>query len=161
VYPTADGQFVLIAANQDTVFGRFAQAIGRPDLCADARYATHSARGENQGKLDDEVSAWTRVHVREEILARLDAAGVPVGLIYRVPDMLDDPQFLARESLVTVEHPQLGRMRMQNVAPKLSATPGGVSSPSPRLGEHNAAVYGELLGMDAQRLASLRDAGII
>jgi formyl-CoA transferase len=161
VYPTADGQLVLIAANQDTVFARFAQVIGRSDMCADARYATHAARGANQAELDEEVSAWTKVHVREDILARLDAAGVPAGLIYRAPDMLEDPQFVARQSLVTVDHPQIGRVRMQNAAPKLSATPGGVWSPSPQLGEHNAAVYGGLLGMDTQRLASLRDAGVI
>ena len=161
VYPTADGQFVLIAANQDTVFARFAQVIGRPDLMADSKFATHAARGENQAELDALVGAWTLGHSREHVLALMETAGVPAGLIYRAPDMVADPHFLARHALVDVPHPQLGRLSMQNVAPKLSETPGGVWTPSPQLGEHNEAIYGGLLGMDAPRLASLRDAGVI
>ncbi len=130
VYPTADGQFVLIAANQDTVFARFAQVIGRPDLMADSKFATHAARGENQAELDALVGAWTLGHSREHVLALMETAGVPAGLIYRAPDMVADPHFLARHALVDVPHPQLGRLRMQNVAPRLSETPGGVWTPS-------------------------------
>jgi formyl-CoA transferase len=161
VYPTADGQFVLIAANQDTVFARFAKIIGRPDLVADARFATHTARGENQRELDELVSSWTKGHARADVLERMETAGVPAGLIYRAPDMLTDPHFLARNAVATVQHPQLGELRMQNVAPKLSATPGGIRAPSPELGEHNDAVYAGLLGMPPPRLASLRGAGVI
>lgn len=161
VYPTRDGGIVLIAANQDTVFARLAKAIDRPDLAVDPSYATHVARGVNQSGLDELIGEWTRVRTQGEVLLRMEAAGVPAGLIYRAPDMLSDPHFAARDSIVSVAHPDFGRLQMQNVAPKLSDTPGGIRSPSPRLGEQNEEVYLELLGMSAERFETLRDSGLI
>ena len=87
--------------------------------------------------------------------------GVPAGLIYTVPDMLKDEQFQAREAIVEVAHPRLGTVRMQNVVPKLSETPGSVRAPAPTLGEHNTAVYGELLGLDSRALKELQDKGVV
>ena len=81
--------------------------------------------------------------------------------IFRAPDMLKDPHFQARDAIVAVAHPDFGRLRMQNFAPKLSATPGGVRAPSPRLGEHNEQVYRHLLGLSAERYESLCTDGII
>ncbi len=161
VYPTRDGQMVLIAANQDTVFARFAAAIDRADLAIDPRYATHAARGANQVELDALIAAWTSVHAQAEVLDRMAAAGVPAGLIYRAPDMLEDPHFAARQAIVSVPHPDFGQLRMQNVAPKLSETPGSVRTPSPQLGEHNEEIYLRLLGMSADRFEQLRSDGII
>jgi formyl-CoA transferase len=161
VYPTRDGGLVLIAANQDTVFARFAQAMGRDDLVADARFATHTARGANQVVLDELVSAWSLLRTQKEILDCMEAAGVPAGLIYRAPDMLSDPHFLAREAIVSVPHPQLGSIRMQNVSPKLSVTPGAVRAASPKLGEHCEEIYAGLLGMSAERISRLGRDGVI
>jgi formyl-CoA transferase len=76
----------------------------------------------------------------------MDKFGVPAGLIYRAPEMLDDPHFKAREAIVSVPHPDFGELRMQNVAPKLSETPGSIRSPSPELGQHNEEIYQRLLG---------------
>jgi formyl-CoA transferase len=86
----------------------------------------------------------------------MDAHGIAAGRVYRAPDMLADPHFLAREAIVTVPHPDFGELRMQNVAPKLSETPGAVRSPSPALGQHNDEVYLELLGMSRARDDELR-----
>ena len=86
---------------------------------------------------------------------------MPCGRIYTAPDMLDDPQFAAREAIVTVDHPVFGPIRMQNVFPKLSETPGEVRWPGPALGEHTAAVLGERLGMSAEKIAALRGDGVI
>jgi formyl-CoA transferase len=155
VYQTRDGM-VLIAANQDTVFSRLAEAMGQPGLAADPRYSTHGARGAHQAELDGLVEAWTRTLTTREVLDLMDRFGVPAGLIYRAPDMLADPHFLAREAIVTVPHPDFGELRMQNVAPKLSETPGAVRSPSPALGQHNDEVYLELLGMSRARYDELR-----
>jgi formyl-CoA transferase len=91
----------------------------------------------------------------------MDKFGVPAGLIYRAPDMLADPHFQAREAIVTVPHPDFGELRMQNVAPKLSETPGGVRSPSPSLGEHNDAVYLDLLGLDRARYEDLKSRRVV
>ena len=161
VYETADDQLLLIAANQDTVFRRLATAMGRDDLADDARYATHLARGEHQQELDALINDWTGTLDQSTLVTLLGDAGVPCGLIYRAPDMLADPHFTAREAIVTVEHPEFGPMRMQNVAPKLSATPGSVRHVGPALGEHNEAVFGERLQLDADTLADYRERGII
>jgi formyl-CoA transferase len=161
VYPSLDGHFLLIAANQNTVFARFCEAIGRPELLRDARFATHEARGENQAALDTLIAGWTRTLTRDAVLAAMVQAGVPAGQIYRAPDMLEDPHFEARQAIVSVDHPRLGPLRMQNVAPKLSVTPGSVRSPGPGLGEHNEAIYRGLLGMGSERLEQLRGIGVI
>jgi len=161
VYPTADGAMLLIAANQDTVFRRLAQAMQRPELAEDPRYATHSARGEHQNALDDLIAGWTRSQAAEPLRALLVEHGVPVGKIYRAPEMLEDPHFAARQSIVRVPHPQWGEIAMQNAAPKLSETPGRVVSAGPELGQHNEEVYGELLGLSSGQIADLAQRGII
>ncbi len=158
--PTQDG-LVLIAANQDTVFGRLCDAMGRPDWPDDPRFGSHQARGSNQKELDGLISDWTRSLTTRQVLDLMDKHGVPAGQIYRAPEMLEDPHFQAREAIVTVDHPQFGKLRMQNIAPKLSETPGTVRSPSPALGQHNDEVYLELLEMPRERYEQLRARKVI
>jgi len=160
VYRTRDGM-VLIAANQDTVFARLAEAMSDPALAQLPKYATHGARGEHQAELDQLVERWTQALSTREVLDLMDRHGVPAGLIYRAPDMLEDPHFKAREAIVTVPHPDFGELRMQNVAPKLSETPGSIRSPSPALGQHNDEVYLELRGLSSERYAELKAARVI
>lgn len=161
VYPTGDGQMVLIAANQDTVFGRLAEAMGQPGLAQDPKYATHGARGANQAELDALVGRWTASLTRTEVLAAMEKFGVPAGLIYRAPEMLDDPHFKARDAIVPTQHPDFGELRMQNVAPKLSETPGGIRTPAPAMGQHNEEVYLGLLGMARERYDALAASKVI
>ncbi|MFB7336189.1 CaiB/BaiF CoA transferase family protein [Streptomyces adustus] len=161
VYPTRDGSAVLIAANRDTVFNRLAELMDRPELRTDERYGTHAARGENLEELDKLVAEWTRGFDAEELLARLHDHGVPAGLIYTAEDMLADPHFRARQAIVRLMHDKLGSFPMQNVAPRLSATPGAVRTLGPELGQHNDEVYGGLLGLDTEARARLREQGVI
>jgi formyl-CoA transferase len=160
VYKTSDGM-VLIAANQDTVFSRLAEAMGQPGLAADPKYSTHGARGAHQAELDALVEQWTVTLTTRQVLDLMDQFGVPAGLIYRAPDMLEDEHFKARDAIVTVPHPDFGELRMQNVAPKLSETPGSVRSPSPALGQHNDEIYLQVLGLAPERYAELRAAKVI
>ena len=160
VYKTRDGM-VLIAANQDTVFSRLAEAMGQPELSSDPRFSSHGARGAHQAELDGRVEAWTSALSTREVLDLMDKHGVPAGLIYRPPDMLDDPHFKARDAIVSVPHPDFGELRMQNVAPKLSETPGSIRSPSPEMGQHNDEVYRGLLGLDEARYAALKAAKVV
>jgi formyl-CoA transferase len=95
------------------------------------------------------------------VLDLMDKFGVPAGLIYRAPEMLEDPHFKAREAIVTVPHPDFGELRMQNVAPKLSETPGAIRSPSPAMGQHNDEVYRELLALSAERYAQLKAGKVV
>lgn len=161
VYPTSDGSMVLIAGNQDTVFGRLAQAMGQPELAQNPDYSTHAARGRNQKRLDDLIGQWTQTKSPTELLELMSESGVPAGLIYRAPEMLTDPHFKAREAIVSVPHPDFGELKMQNVAPKLSETPGSIRSPSPELGQHNEEIYRHLLGLDAGRYESLKSRKVI
>ena len=75
--------------------------------------------------------------------------------------MLTDPHYAARQAIVSTAHPQFGSLRMQNVAPRLSATPSSIRSPAPELGQHNDEVYRGLLGVEAEQLAALRARGVI
>jgi formyl-CoA transferase len=160
VYPTADGM-ILIGGNGDTVFARLCEAMGQPGLKGDPRYRDHASRGVNQAELDELIAAWTATQSLTDLLALLEAHGVPCGRVYRAPDMVEDPQYAARQSLVSVDHPVFGKIRMQNAFPRLSETPGEVRWPGPALGEHTEAVLGERLGIGADRLAALKAAGIV
>ena len=161
VYPTKDGIGFIIAANQDTVFARLAEAMGRPELTVDERYRDHNARGENQFELDELIGQWSTTKTAEELQEIIDAHAVPGGLMYRAPEMLADAHFKAREAIVTVAHDALGAIKMQNVFPKLSATPGRVDHVGPALGEHNEQVYKELAGLSDEQLADYASRGII
>ena len=161
IYPTKDDIWLVIGANQDSVWVRMAEAMGRPELATNERYATHGARGINQIELDELISDWTKDFPVAELEELLHAHGIPNGKINRAPEMLEDPQFKAREAIIRVDHPEFGNIAMQNVAPKLSETQGTVRHPGPDLGEHNDYVWGELAGNSADDLAVLRDRGII
>ncbi|WP_448616863.1 CaiB/BaiF CoA transferase family protein [Modestobacter sp. URMC 112] len=160
VYPTEGGS-VLIAANQDSVFRRLAAAMGMPELADDPRYADHRARGERQAELDAVIAGWTRARTAAETLEVLHRAGVPAGLVYEPGDMLGDPHFRARGSIVRVPDEEFGEVAMPAVVPRLSDTPGSVRERAPRLGEHTDAVLTELLGLSAEEIADLRSGGVV
>lgn len=162
VYPTADREWVLIAANHDGVFRRFAQAVGHEDWVTEgAPFATHVGRGERQEELDAAITSWTSVRTAEEVLLTMDEAGVPAGRIYTAADIAHDLHYAAREMVITLPEPGLDGegVRMQGVVPKLSETPGTVARGGPLLGEHNDEVWGELVG--PTRLAEMRSCGIV
>lgn len=160
VYPCSDGE-ILIGANQDSVWKRMAEAMGRPELGEDARFASHVARGDNQTEIDALIGEWTKGFAANDLLALLEEKGVPAGKIFKAPDMVEDPQFIARQSLVKVAHPDFANLVMQSVFPKLSATPGAVDWSGPELGAHNEEVYGGILGMGRAEIAALTDEGVI
>ena len=112
-------------------------------------------------ELDGLINDWTKTVALDDLQTLLNDHGVPCGLIYKAADMIDDPHFKAREAIIEVEHPDFGMIKMQNVAPRLSDTPGRVNHVGPELGQHNDYVYGELLGLSADRQAELKGAGII
>ena len=161
LYPTRGGEMIVMGANQDSVFRRLCEAMEDPSLADDVHYADHIARGENQAELDERISAWTARFDVQPLLDLLERHGVPAGRIYRAPEMLADPHFLARESIVAIEHPGFHDLRMQNVFPRMSATQGTVRWPGPPLGAHNAEVYGELLGLTSDEREGLAVDGIV
>ena len=159
IYPCAEGEMILIGGNGDTVFARLCDVMERADLATDLRYATHAARGVNQAELDGIIAEWTSTRRLDELLQALDAGGVPSGRLYRAPEMLEDPQFAARDSIVEVEHPVFGPIKMQNVFPKLSDNPGRVRWPGPALGAHTDEVLAMIRTRD--QIAELRTKGVV
>ena len=161
VYSCKDGEY-MIGANKDSLWQRLAEAMGRPELGTDPRYATHLARGENQIELDQLINQWTSTLSVDEVDALMTAYSIPAGRVYRAPEMLADPHFKAREAIIEVETERFGALKMQSAFPKLSATPSGVRRAAPsKVGQHNAEVYGEYLGLDEPELDRLQSIGAI
>ncbi len=160
VYPTQDGE-MLIAGNGDSIFRRMAEGMGQPELAEDPRFADHTARGENQAELDAVIEAWSLTKTSEEVDALMTEHKVPHGKIFRAPEMLEDAQFKARESIVKVMHPQYGEVAMQNAFPRLSDTPGQVRWVGPELGQHTEEILKSVLGKTDEEIAALRAADVI
>ena len=160
-WETADGQFICIVAAGDGLFPRLARAIGRPELLDDPRFATFKARVANGDAINAIVGDWCRQHDAAEIEATMVAADVPVSRAFSIADIAADPHYAARADIVTVDDPTIGPVKQPAVYPRFSATPGEVRRGAPKLGEHNEAVYGGLLGLSAEEIAALRDEGVI
>jgi len=161
IYNCADGMF-LIAANQDTVFARLCEAIGQPELSSDERFSTHKARGKNMKELDKIINDWSKSRSVADVATLMEKHAVPAGKIFRAPEMLADPQFVARESIVDVPTERWPNLKMQNVFPKMSKTQGEIRWPGPEtLGAHNQEVYEKLLGLDKKQLKALQMKSII
>ena len=160
-YPCADGKFIIIGGNGDSIFRRLMVAAGRGDLAEDARLARNDGRVRHEAEIDDAISAWTRQHPFEHVVAALDAAGVPAGPIYSVVDQMNDPHFRARGLFEEVSLPDGDTVTIPGMAPRLSATPGATTWPGPPLGAHNREVYGGLLGLSDEQLEDLKARGVI
>ncbi|MET8797716.1 CoA transferase [Nocardia sp. NPDC004568] len=163
IYRTADGSWVVIAANQDTVFRRLCAAMDRPELATDERFANHAARGRNQDELDAVIGDWAAQRQPGEIIATLGEAGVISGPINTVAEVVTDPQLNARGMIADHFDERIERnVKGPGVVPVLSATPGTIrNAGSARPGQHNDEVYSGLLGKSAAELAALRSRGIV
>jgi formyl-CoA transferase len=163
IYRTADDSWVVIAANQDSVFRRLCAAMDQPELATDERFVDHLARGRNQDEIDAIIGDWAKTRQPGDIIATLSAAGVVAGPINTVAEVVRDPQLLARGMLVEHYDERLGRNILgPGVIPVLSATPGSVRfAGSARPGQHNAEVYGELLGLGSEELDQLAEQGVL
>jgi formyl-CoA transferase len=163
IYRTADGSWVVIAANQDTVFRRLCAAMGQPELATDDRFADHRARGRNQDELDKIIGDWAAERQPGDIIETLSAAGVIAGPINTVAEVVDDPQLRARGMIAEhwderVERAVLG----PGIVPVLSESPGGIRNAGPaHPGQHNLEVYTGLLGKSAEEVAQLQAEGVL
>jgi len=163
IYRTADGSWVVIAANQDTVFRRLCSAMGQPELATDSRFVDHGARGRNQDELDKIIGDWAAQRQPDDIIETLSAAGVISGPINTVAEVVRDPQLQARGMLVEHFDEGIGRNVLgPGVIPVLSETPGSVRNAGPaQPGQHNDEVYGDLLGLTADEIAELKFQGVL
>jgi crotonobetainyl-CoA:carnitine CoA-transferase CaiB-like acyl-CoA transferase len=161
IYPTSDGEWIIVAGNADNVFRRLAEAMGQPELADDPRYVTHLDRAANADALDETIAEWTRELTADEVEAALEAAAVPCCKIYSEADIVADQHFWAREMLLRLQDGDLGELVIPGVVPKLSATPGSVRWLAPGLGQHNHDVFVGDLGLSDDELASLQADGTV
>lgn len=161
-YPCSDGVEVVIAANADNVFKRLCAVMEQPELSGDPDFATHTARGENQERIDAIVAEWTIQHESKQVVAMLDEAGVPAGGIYTAREIGDDPHFAARQMILPMLLEAGLEFPMPGVVPAIHERPGKVRWAGAReLGSHNADVYEGILGLSSDDVATLARDGII
>lgn len=161
IYQTRDGKWASIAASTQSIWKRLARALGLSELIRDPRFVTNQQRLQNREALDVLVSDAIRKSTFEELRALLDYNEVGFSPIYTVADIFEDPQFAERGAIVEVPDPELGAVRMQNVVPRFSRTPGAVVSTGPAMGQNNDEVYQGWLGLTPHECENLRLAGVI
>ena len=157
----SDGKYVVIGGNGDSIFKRFMLAIGRSDLANDEALEHNSGRVKHADMVDNAISDWTCQRSLQEVIDTLEKAGVPVGPIYSVAEMLEDPQFIARGMFETHTLPDGTTVKLPALAPKLTETPGQTQWIGPELGAHNSEILGTLLGISEEELRDLARKGVV
>jgi formyl-CoA transferase len=160
VYETKDGRYVALAASTPVIFRRVAEAIGRPELVEDPRFADNQARLEHQEELDEIIAGWMREKTQQEIVDVFEGHEAAVAPVYDIAQIFDDPHFAARGAIVTVEDDQLGPTRTADVFPRLSRTPGSVRHLGPRPGAETDDVLQEL-GYTSEQIEQFRTIGAV
>jgi crotonobetainyl-CoA:carnitine CoA-transferase CaiB-like acyl-CoA transferase len=160
LYPCGDGTYVLIAGNADSLYGRLMSAIGREDLRDDPALARNDGRAAQMERIDDAIAAWTRKRTLEEVLAEMERAEVPAGRIYTAADIVRDPHYAARGMVEQIMASDGEPLKVPGIIPKLAATPGGIRTQAPKLGEHTDEVL-RAIGFSAGEIAALREKRVI
>ncbi len=161
VYKTQDGKWVTLAVSASTVFRRLAIAIDREDLLSDPCFNTNTARLENRDAIEKIMQDWFLARDLQSASAKLLENNVSFSPIYDIQDITTDPHFIERQAIIEVADEQFGTIKMQNVVPRFSRTPGQVWRSGPELGQHNTQVYEERLGISEKELQQLRAKHII
>ena len=159
-YRCADGKFVVIGGNGDSIFQRLMKAAQRPDLATDPRLANNAGRVEHEDEIDQVLSSWCGAHNSADILEMLDKARVPAGPIYNVEDMFNDPHFQERGLFERVEingEP----LEIPAIVPRLSATPGGTEWPGPEMASHSDEILRDVLKLSEQQIEELKQQQVI
>ena len=159
-YPCSDGQYVLIAANGDSLFKRLMELIGRADLANDPDLARNDGRAKRAEEIDQIIGDWSKQRTLEGILSALQSIAVPAGRIYTAKDIAEDPHYRARGVIQTVESAGGLKVEMPGVVPKLSNNPGAIRHRAPTLGEHTDIIL-QSLGLSAEQIKALKEAGIL
>lgn len=160
MYKAKDG-YINISISTDSFWRRFTKLIGREDIRDDPRFKSNRVRFKNQEALNAWAAEWVSERTVQEMVNALGEAGIPCGPVYSIPEVLADPQVKAREMIVELEYPGVGKVPMAGVPIKLSETPGRIDSRAPRIGEHNHEVYSELLGYAHEEIAKMKEEGVI
>jgi CoA:oxalate CoA-transferase len=158
-FPTRDGQ-LMIAVGNNALWAKFCAAINRSELRDDPRFATNTLRTTNQQDLKRVLCETFRTKNTNEWREILDQAGVPNGPINSVDEVIKDPQVIAREMIVEVNHPRAGVTPLPGIPIKLSESPGSIRKPAPLLGQHTAEILSETFGFSSEQIKAMEEHGI-
>jgi crotonobetainyl-CoA:carnitine CoA-transferase CaiB-like acyl-CoA transferase len=161
LYKTGDDRWLGLSATSQSTFEGLAKAMGMPELINKPEYKDNAARLENRDALNVEIDGWLGQRDLQETMDQLIPAGGVVGPVYDAAQIMDDPHYQAREDIIDINDPQLGKTKMLGVVPKFSETPGSVEHAGPTVGEHNGHIYGSWLGLEEAELADLAEQGTI
>ncbi|MDP4127715.1 MAG: CoA transferase, partial [Bacillota bacterium] len=153
--------WIILVTSSDKTFERLAKAMNREDMLTDERYHTNSIRLTRFDEVNGIVADWVKTKTKDELQQLLDESGVPMSSIYSIKDIFEDPQYKARENIVEVDHPRLGKVKIPGIVPKFSETPGSIRQIAPELGEHNEEILKKLLELDEGTIASLKEKKVI
>lgn len=158
-FETKDGKWLVFSVTSNKLFQQFLVTIGRSDLLDDPRFKTNPDRVKNRDAVNQIGAEWFKTKTFSEVDTIFQKAGLPCGPVYSIKDIFEDPHYRARQNIIEIDDPIIGSVKMQNVTPRLSLTPGQVVTSGPELGQHNAEVYGKLLGLTD--LDTLKKEGVI
>lgn len=159
-YRTKDGKWVAVSTSAQNIAERVMRLVGRPEIIDEPWFQKGSERAKHADELDEAVGSWISERTTDEVVEAFEEANAAITPVYNIEDIMQDPQYQALDSIITVDDPELGPIKMQNVLFRLSETPGEVKWSGPRLGEHNKEVYEEL-GIDEKRLEELTEKGVV
>lgn len=160
-YETQDGKWIVLVCSTDRTWNYLTTAMGNETLRQHPHFCTMKDRVEHDPELDEIVTAWVHSLPYEKLKVIADKEGVPVNLVYDAEDIFNDPQYQSRHDIVEVPYKPLGTIKMPGVTPVFSETPGEIKWSGPELGEHNAEVYKDWLGLEAADLDILKENGVI
>ena len=161
VYKTREGRWVAISTSAQSIAERVIRLVGRPDLIDEPWFRSGPERARHSDLLDQVVGGWIGERSLDEVMSAFEEAGAAVAPIYDIAQVCEDPQYKALGSIATVADPVLGPIKMQNLMFRMSETPGRISHPGPRLGEHTDDVLREILGLSDARIGELHASGVI
>jgi crotonobetainyl-CoA:carnitine CoA-transferase CaiB-like acyl-CoA transferase len=160
-YLCADAKHVVIGGNGDSIYVRLMTAIGREDLANDPRLAGNPGRVTHQKLIDGAIAAWADKLTSAEVIQIMEDADVPVGAIFSIADAFDDPHYQARGLFEHVAVPNQDQpLAIPAILPKLTRTPGSTEWPGGEVGSHTDELL-QGLGLDAERIAYLKENGIV
>lgn len=161
VFPASNGD-VVIAAGNNKLYGILCDVMGQPELKTDPRFTEIRDRVANHAEMREIIVKWTEQHTIEEIDELLNGAGCPACPVNTLDRLVVDPQIAgARQMFPEIDQPGIGRLQVTAIAQHFTRTEGTPKKAAPLLGEDNASIYGEMLGLDADQLAALKDKGVI
>lgn len=160
-YQASDGVWLGVSASAQSIAERVMRLVGRADLVEQPWFSSHAGRLEHQDELDKPIAEWIEAHDSGEVIRAFEEAHAAISPVMSIADIFTDPQFAARETITTVEHPKLGPLKMQNVITRLTTTPGRIRWCGPELGSSNREILQDELGFTDDEINDLHRRGVV